>query len=61
MSKKSWDALTPEQQTSVTTAAAESSAYMKKLWAESEVQALAKARKDGAAILEKHQVSYNFV
>ncbi len=56
MSKKSWDALTPEQQTSVTTAAAESSAYMKKLWAESEVQALAKARKDGAAILEKHQV-----
>lgn len=56
MSKKTWDALTPEQQKAVTTAAAESSAYMKKLWAESEAQSLAKARKDGAVILEKHQV-----
>lgn len=56
MSKKSWDTLTQEQQKAVTTAAAESSAHMKKLWEESEAQALAKARKEGAVILERHQV-----
>lgn len=56
MSKQAWDTLTPEQQKAVMTAAAESSAYMKKLWTESEAQALAKARKDGVVILEKHQV-----
>ena len=56
MSKKAWDSLTVEQQKAVTVAAEESSAAMKKLWAESEIQALAKAKKDGAVILEKHQV-----
>lgn len=56
MSKKAWDGLTPEQQKAVTAAADESSVAMKKLWAESETQALAKAKKDGAVILEKHQV-----
>ena len=56
MSKKAWDNLTPEQQKAVMSAAAESSAYMKKLWAESEAQSLAKARKEGVVILEKHQV-----
>lgn len=56
MSKKTWDALTDEQRKAVATAADESSAYMKKLWAESEAQALAKARKEGAVILEKHDI-----
>lgn len=56
MSKKAWDGLTPEQRTAVLAAAAESSAYMKKLWAESEVQALAKAKKEGAVFFEKHDI-----
>lgn len=56
MAKKTWDGLTAEQQTAVKTAAAESSDAMKKLWAEAEAQALAKARKDGVMILEKHQL-----
>lgn len=56
MSKKAWDGLTPEQKKAVTTAAEESSALMKKLWAESEAQSLAKAKKEGAVILEKNQI-----
>lgn len=56
MAKKTWDALTPAQQKAVLAAADESSALMKKLWAESEVQSLAKAKKEGAVILEKHQI-----
>ena len=56
MAKKTWDGLTPDQQKALMAAAAESSASMKKLWAESEAQALAKAKKEGAEILEKHQI-----
>jgi tripartite ATP-independent transporter DctP family solute receptor len=56
MAKKTWDSLTAEQQKAVMTAAAESSEHLKKLWAEAEAQALAKARKEGVVILEKHQL-----
>lgn len=56
MAKKTWDALSAEQRKAVATAAEESSGYMKKLWAESEAQALAKAKKEGAVILEKHDI-----
>lgn len=57
MSKKVWDGLAPEQKKAVMTAAAESSERMKKLWAEEEIQALAKAKKEGVVILEKHQIA----
>lgn len=56
MAKKTLDSLTAEQQKAVTTAAVESSEHMKKLWAEAEAQALAKARKEGVVILERHQM-----
>ena len=56
MSKKAWDSLSPAHQKAVMTAAAESNAYMKKLWAEAEAQGLAKAKKEGSVILEKHQL-----
>jgi TRAP-type C4-dicarboxylate transport system substrate-binding protein len=56
MAKKTWDSLTAEQQKAVMSAAAESSEHLKKLWAEAEAQALAKAHKEGAVILEKHQL-----
>lgn len=53
VSKKTWDSLNPEQQKAMMTAAAESNALMKKLWAEAEARDLAKARKEGAVIIEK--------
>ena len=56
MAKKTWDSLTPEQRKAVMSAAAESSEYMKKLWADAENQALAKAKKEGVVIIEKHQL-----
>ncbi len=56
MSKKAWDGLTSAQQTATMAAADESFVVMKKLWAESEAQALAQAKKEGVTILEKHQV-----
>ena len=56
MAKKTWDSLTPEQRKAVTSAAAESSEYMKKLWADAESQALAKAKKEGVVVIEKHQM-----
>jgi TRAP-type transport system periplasmic protein len=56
MSKKAWDGLTSAQQTAAIAAADESFVVMKKLWAESEAQALAQAKKEGVTILEKHQV-----
>ncbi len=55
MSKKAWDGLNPEQKKAVMSSAVESSGYMKKLWAEAEAQTLAKAKKEGVVILEKHQ------
>ena len=57
MAKKTWDSLSSEHKKAVMTAAAESSESMKKLWAESEAQALAKAKKEGVVILEKSQIS----
>lgn len=59
MSKKTWDSLTAEQKKAVKTAAAESSESMKKLWAEAETQALAKARKDGVVVREKNDIAMN--
>lgn len=56
VSKKAWDGLTPDQQKAVQTAADESFALMKKLWAESEASALAQAKKEGAVIIEKNQI-----
>lgn len=56
MSKKAWDGLTSDQQKAVQVAADESSVFMRKLWAESEAQALAQARKEGSVIVEKSQI-----
>ena len=56
MAKKTWDSLSAEQQKAVKVAAAESSEHMKKLWAEVESQALAKARKEGVVVYERHQL-----
>jgi TRAP-type transport system periplasmic protein len=57
MSKKSWDGLKPEQQQALLSAANDSSEYMKKLWADSETQALAKAKKEGVVVIEKSQIA----
>lgn len=59
MSKKSWESLTPEQKTAMNTAAKESSEHMRRLWTESETQALAKARKEGVIVTEKSQIGMN--
>ncbi len=56
MAKPTWDKLSGEQQKALMTAAAESSEAMKRMWAEAEAQALAKARKEGVVVLEKHQI-----
>lgn len=57
VSKKAWNSLSPAEQKSLRDAAAESSTFMKKQWAESETLSLAKARKEGAVITEKSQIS----
>ena len=57
MSKKVWDTLTPEQRNAVSSAAVESSGFMKKLWAEVEAQALEKLKKEGVQVLEKNQIA----
>lgn len=57
ISKKTWATLNPAQQQALREASAESSSYMKKLWAESEVQSLAKAKKEGSVVIEKSQIS----
>jgi len=59
MSKKAWESLTPEQKTAMNTAVKESSDYMRRLWTESEAQALAKARKEGVMVIEKSQIGMN--
>ena len=59
MSKKTWDTLTPKQQKAAKAAGAESSENMKMLWTESEIQALAKAKKEGVVVLEKSQIGIN--
>ena len=55
--KKVWDTLTPEQRNAVSSAAVESSGFMKKLWAEVEAQALEKLKKEGVQVLEKNQIA----
>lgn len=57
MSKKTWDSLNAEQRKALMAAAVESSDSMKKMWAESEAAALAKAKKEGAVITEKSQIA----
>lgn len=57
MSKKTWDSLSPAQRKDVMNAATESAVFMKKQWADSEVQAMAKARKEGATIVDKRQIN----
>jgi len=57
MSKKTWDSLSEDQHKQVLITAADSSDSMKKMWAEAEAQSLAKAKKEGAVITEKQQIS----
>ena len=56
VSKKVWDGLTPDQRSALSKAAEESSVSMKKLWAEAEAQALAKVKKEGVTVIDKHQI-----
>ncbi|WP_263771885.1 TRAP transporter substrate-binding protein DctP [Propionivibrio soli] len=53
MSKKAWDTLSADQKKAVMQASEESSTHMKRLWAEAEAQALAKAKKEGAVVIDK--------
>lgn len=57
ISKKAWASLNAEEQKELQNAATDSSEFMKKLWADSETQSLAKARKEGAVITEKSQIA----
>lgn len=57
ISKKAWASLTPAQQQALQTSAQESSEFMKKLWADSETQSLAKAKKEGVVVTEKSQIA----
>lgn len=57
MSRKAWSSLTPAQQTALRQAATESATYMRRLWAESETQSLAKAKKEGVVVTEKSQIA----
>ncbi|CCO47501.1 putative TRAP-type C4-dicarboxylate transport system, periplasmic component [Vibrio nigripulchritudo SOn1] len=58
ISTKSLDKLTPEQQKALADAAAISSEYMKKLWAESEAKELAKANKIGVTFVEPDKAPF---
>lgn len=51
MSKKTWDGLTPEEQTAVKAAAKESVPYMRELWAAQEKKSEEKIRAAGAEII----------
>ncbi len=57
MSRKRWLALSEAEQKALREAAAASSEYMRRLWAESEAQSLAKARKEGVIVTEKSQIA----
>lgn len=57
MSKKAWNSLKEDQKEIVKSIATESSAQMKKLWAESELQSLEKAKKEGAIVVEKSHIA----
>ena len=56
IARKTWESLTVEQKKALKSAAAESSEHLRRLWADAEAQALAKARKEGVQVLEKHQL-----
>ncbi|MDC5719942.1 TRAP transporter substrate-binding protein [Vibrio europaeus] len=55
ISSKTYDKLTPEQQKALMKAAADSSEYMKKLWAESEAKERAKAEKMGVTFVKPNK------
>lgn len=57
MSKQIWASLNATQKKMLLAAAADSTEFMRKQWAESEAQALAKARKEGVSITEKDKIS----
>ncbi|MBS1207659.1 MAG: C4-dicarboxylate transporter [Proteobacteria bacterium] len=57
ISTKTWATLSPAQQKALQAAATDSSEYMRKLWADSEVQSLAKAKKEGSVIIDKSQIA----
>lgn len=58
ISANSYNKLTPEQQTVLMKAAADSSEYMKKLWAESEAKERAKAEKMGVAFVQANKAAF---
>lgn len=57
VSKKTWSSLTPAQQKALQNAAEESSEFMRQQWAEAEVEALAKAKKEGVTVTDKRQIA----
>lgn len=57
ISKKAWSSLSEAEQKALEHAASDSSDFMKKLWADSETQSLAKAKKEGAVVVEKSQIA----
>lgn len=57
IAKKTWSGLTPAQQKALQDAAAESSGFMRRQWAEAEQQALAKAKKEGVTVTDKRQIA----
>ena len=57
ISRKAWSSLSPAEQTELKAAAKDSSDYMRKLWAESEAQSLAKAKKEGVVVVERSQIA----
>ncbi|MDP5239648.1 TRAP transporter substrate-binding protein DctP [Uliginosibacterium sp. 31-16] len=57
ISAKTWASLSPADKQALQASAVESAEYMQKQWANSEVQALAQARKDGVTITEKSQIA----
>lgn len=58
ISTKTYDKLTPEQQKALMKAAADSSEYMKKLWAESEAKERTKAEKMGVTFVEPNKAAF---
>lgn len=57
ISQKAWSSLNAQQQQALQKAAAESSELMKKQWAESESESLAKAKKEGVVITGRSQIA----
>jgi tripartite ATP-independent transporter DctP family solute receptor len=57
-SKKTWDTLTPQDQTAIRAAAKESVGYMRKLWDEREAKSLAVVKAGGAQITDVDTASF---